>query len=97
MIDTQLEQLRSIVNSAEGLPDATKSEILQRLEAVQLEIGGIGQPSDADASADDIPAVTETAHALGRLAGAVKGLEVSHPQITATVNNIATALANIGI
>lgn len=96
MIDNQLEQLRSIVNSAEGLPDATKSEILKRLEAVQMEANG--QASAAtESSDDDIPAVTGTARALGRLAGAVEGLEASHPRITATVNGIATALSNIGI
>ena len=97
MIENQIEQLRSIVNSAEGLPDATKSEILKRLAAVQMEAGGIGQQPADDAPTDDVPAVTGTARALGRLAGAVEGLEASHPQITATVNSIATALANIGI
>ncbi len=97
MIDHQLEQLRSIVNSAEGLPDATKDEILTRLAAVQVEAGGIGQEPAANATEEDIPAVTGTARALGRLAGAVEGLEASHPQITATVNSIATALSNIGI
>ncbi len=97
MIDHQLEQLRSIVNSADGLPEATKSEILTRLAAVQTEAGSIRQEQTTPATAEDVPAVTGTARALGRLAGAVEGLEASHPQITATVNSIATALANIGI
>lgn len=97
MIDQQIEQLRNIVNSSEGLPDATRSEILERLDAVQVEATGLGQAPGTTAAEDDIPAVTNTARALGRLAGAVKGLEASHPKITATVNNIATALSNIGI
>ncbi len=97
MIDQQIEQLRNIVNSSEGLPDATKSEILQRLAAVQEEVSGIAQAPDTVTTEEDIPAVTNTVRALGRLAGAVKGLEASHPKITATVNNISTALANIGI
>lgn len=97
MIDDKFDQLHSIVNNADGLPDATKSEILDRLAAVRLEAGGGSQPPVEPNEEEDIPAVTGTARALGRLAGAVKGLEASHPQITATVNSIATALANIGI
>ena len=97
MIDHQFEQLRSIVNSAEGLPDATKNQILTRLDAVQVEARGSTPEPAANAPDEDIPAVTGTARALGRLAGAVEGLEASHPQITATVNSIATALSNIGI
>lgn len=97
MIDQQIEQLRNIVNSSEGLADSTKSEILQRLAAVQEEASGIAQVPETATTEEDIPAVTNTARALGRLAGAVEGLEASHPKITATVNNIATSLANIGI
>jgi hypothetical protein len=92
MIEAQIEQLRTLVSQAGGLPESTRSEILQRLDAVKAESAGV-----ATAPQDDIPAVTQTARALGRLAGAVEGLEASHPQITAMVNRIATALANIGI
>lgn len=92
MIEEHFEQLRTLVSQAGGLSDTTRNEILQRLAAVETESAGT-----ATAPEDDIPAVTQTARALGRLAGAVEGLEVSHPQITSMVNRIATALANIGI
>ncbi len=97
MIEKQIEQLRALVNQAGGLADATRNEILQQLAAVETESASAANAQDATAPADDIPAVTQTARALGRLAGAVEGLEASHPQITSMVNRIATALANIGI
>ena len=92
MIEEHFAHLRTLVGQADGLSDITRNEILQRLAAVETE-----SADTATAPADDIPAVTQTARALGRLAGAVEGLEVSHPQITSMVNRIATALANIGI
>ena len=81
MVKPLLEQLRTKVENARGLPDTTKSELLKLVADLER------QTADADASR----------HGVGKLISSVEGLEVSHPEITGLANRIATTLANMGI
>ena len=96
-MEDQFEQLRTAVNQADSLTDSAKNDLLKLIADVETKAAEAAPEPAAPAPADDIPAVTQTARALGRLAGAVDGWEASHPQITALVNRIATTLSDNGI
>ena len=83
MANDLLQQLRSKVEKASGLPATTKSELLNLVAELER------QPPSAGA--------TEHRRGLDRLIASIEGLEVSHPDLTAEVNRIATILANMGI
>jgi hypothetical protein len=86
MIEDLLEQLRSKVEKASGLPDTTKTELLKLVAEVK------GQTADGKH-----PGAADGQHGIHRLISSVEDLEVSHPDITDLVNRIATMLGNIGI
>ena len=86
MVKPLLEQLRTKVENARGLPDTTKSELLKLVADLERQT-----PADAKA----VPA--EGRHGLNKLISSVEGLEASHPDITGLANRIATMLANLGI
>jgi Domain of unknown function (DUF4404) len=86
MVKPLLEQLRSKVESARGLPDATKSELLKLVAELESQTAGAAATGSSAGS-----------HGLDRLISSVEGLEVSHPEITELANRIATMLGNMGI
>jgi Domain of unknown function (DUF4404) len=86
MVKPLLEQLRSKVENARGLPDTTKSELLKLVAELESQTAG-----KAVAGSGAGP------HGLDRLISSVEGLEVSHPEITDLANRIATMLGNMGI
>jgi len=86
MVKPLLEQLRAKVENATGLPDTTKSELLKLVAELESQAAG-----KAAAGPGASP------HGLNRLISSVKGLEVSHPEITELANRIATMLGNMGI
>ena len=86
MVKPLLEQLRTKVENARGLPDATKSELLKLVADLDRQTAG----KTATASGTG-------KHGVDRLVSSVEGLEVSHPEITDLANRIATMLANMGI
>ncbi len=86
MLKPLLEQLRTKVENARGLPDTTKSELLKLVADLESQTAG----NAATVSA-------EGRHGLDRLISSVEGLEASHPDITGLANRIATMLANMGI
>ncbi len=86
MVKPLLEQLRTKVENARGLPDTTKSELLKLVADLERQ------------TADKAAAVSaEGRHGLKRLIASVEGLEASHPDITGLANRIATILGNMGI
>ena len=86
MVKPLLEQLRTKVENARGLPDTTKSELLKLVADLESQ------------TANDAAAISaEGKHGLDRLISSVEGLEASHPDITGLVNRISTMLANLGI
>ncbi len=86
MVKPLLEQLRTKVENARGLPDTTKSELLKLVADLESQTAG----NAATVSG-------EGRHGLNRLISSVEGLEASHPDITSLANRIATMLANMGI
>ena len=98
MVKPLLEQLRSKVEKASGLPDTTKTELLRLVAQLERQAARTGSPQDGNATAGtEASGSTESHHDLTRLISSVEGLEASHPDITALVNRIATTLGNIGI
>jgi hypothetical protein len=96
MVKNLLEQLRTKVENASGLPDATKSELLKLVAELESRAARTGSP-EAGGSNAGTSGSTEGQHGLHRLISSVEGLEASHPDITDLANRIATILGNMGI
>lgn len=86
MVKPLLEELRTKVENARGLPDTTKSELLKLVADLESQAAGTAGAVS-----------TEGEHGFERLIASVEGLEASHPDITNLANRIATMLANMGI
>lgn len=86
MVKPLLEQLRTKVENARGLPDTTKSELLKLVADLESQTAA----NAATVSAEGQPV-------LDRLISSVEGLEASHPDITDLANRIASMLGNVGI
>ena len=95
MIEEHIEQLRSRLEQAVGLPESTKAELLELVAAVRYDAAGLtGQESEVPASAAD-----ETAEqgGIGKLMASVDEQEASHPELAASINKVADTLAKMGI
>ncbi|MDZ4290128.1 MAG: DUF4404 family protein [Prosthecobacter sp.] len=90
MIEDHIQQLRTKLAQASGLPESTRSELLDLLSAVENETAGAGTDSGASVAEDEPPA-------LGKLVNSVQELEASHPDLVASINQVAAALAKMGI
>ena len=91
MIETHLDQLRTTLEQATGLPENTKAELLELVTAIRNETG----PQGANVGA---PGATETSTAgISGLMASVETLEVSHPEIAALINQVAITLSRMGI
>lgn len=88
MIEEHLKELRAMLEQAENLPADTRFRLLEHVGAIEDET--VSRASESDAPATD-------AHGIGKLVGAIEGIEASHPDITALINRIAGTAANIGI
>ncbi|HUK82265.1 MAG TPA: DUF4404 family protein [Verrucomicrobiae bacterium] len=86
MVRPLLQQLRTKVENAHGLPDITKSELLKLVAELESQTAGTAATATGTGP-----------HGLDRLIASVEGLEVSHPEIADLANRIATMLGNMGI
>ena len=86
MVKPLLEQLRTKVEKAHGLPATTKSELLKLVADLEHQTAGNTAAGSGTGK-----------HGVDRLITSVEGLEASHPDITDLANRIATTLANMGI
>lgn len=95
MIQEHLAQLRSKLEQEPGLPETTKAELLKLVAAVEIEtLGGAGNRTDVAASdAED----ADGQGGLGKLAASVEELEASHPELAASINQVAITLSKMGI
>jgi hypothetical protein len=89
MIEDHIQQLRDKLAEASGLPEGTRAELLDLLRAVEREAAG-GEVSVAEAEDADSPA-------LGKLVNSVEELEASHPELVASINQVASVLGKMGI
>ena len=102
MIQGHLNELRSVVERATDLPEETRARLLQLTAELEHDVQqqGLAGVSPATssaraASADSIPAAPEQSGVTG-LVSAIEGLENSHPEVTATVSNVARMLSKLG-
>jgi len=110
MIQNQIELIESKVQSAKGIPEETKNELIGLLSTLKSEVGSLSKThgEDADSIARFADASTheatredkkpELVHvAVQGLTSSVGGFESSHPTLVQIVNRIATILSNMGI
>ena len=110
MIEDRIQKIEDRLKGAQGVPDETKSELLDLLGALKTEIGALPETHEeraasiagfADASAHEVtrtekkPQLIEAA--LKGLTTSVEDFEVTHPAITQIVNRIAYILGNMGM
>jgi hypothetical protein len=103
MIQGHLNELRTVVEQAKDLPEATRSKLLQLADQLERDVSSPGgqdtaatptEASSADA-ADSIAPAGEGGGVSG-LVSAIEGLETSHPEVTAAVSNVARMLSKLG-
>jgi hypothetical protein len=84
-----LEALRTLqaeLSDAEQLDDQSRAALQQVAGEIQAQLG-LARPLTSD----------ESETLAQRLHDAVLEFETEHPQLTSTVNQVAAALANLGI
>jgi len=92
MIENLLAELRKQVELADNLPESTRKDLLQHVEAMEAS-----HATSVFEESEESESVAEEPQGIDRLVSSVEELEASHPEITATVNRIATVLGNMGI
>ena len=102
MIQGHLNELRSVVERATDLPEETRARLLQLTAELEQDVrqGGAAIPpavpsAEAAYSSDDSTSTAEPSGVTG-LVSAIEGLETSHPEVTATVSNVARMLSKLG-
>lgn len=93
MIQEHFNELRTVVQQAEGLPEATRTRLLQLAADLEQEAAQLGSQS---ADQQDRPESDEEPSSANALVSAIEGFEASHPEVTAAVNNTATMLSKLG-
>lgn len=110
MIEDRIQKIEARIQSASHLAPESKTELLDLLESLRKELGGLnGQASEKAAHIAELTetstheATKEEAH-LPTLERAIHGLnqsveefEVTHPDLSATLNRIAVILSNMGM
>jgi hypothetical protein len=101
MIQGHLNELRSVVERATDLPEETRARLLQLTAELEQDVregggaGGAAQVSSIETTDSSDDSTTEPSGATG-LVSAIEGLENSHPEVTATVSNVARMLSKLG-
>ena len=93
MIEEHLEQLRSRLEQAAGLPESTKAELLNLVESVRKEAG----VAPAETTGEAAEGEDASEGGIGKLMASVDELEASHPELAASINQVASTLARMGI
>jgi hypothetical protein len=110
MIDETIQRIEARLRSSEAMPDATRAELLGLLATLKREVAQL--PAARAAQAESIARAAELSTeqavaserneeqyrgALDELAGSVREFEDTHPRLVQVVNNLANALAGLGI
>ena len=80
---------------AEGLPLSTKEELLGLLAAVENESASPHAAHTVPATEGSLDADEEPP--MQKLVSSVGGLEASHPELVASINQVAATLGKMGI
>ena len=86
-----LNTLRAELADAAGLDAASRAELERVTDDVERQVRAAPAASGSRGSDADL------ADPAGRLQDAVQEFGAEHPQITGAVNQVAAALANLGI
>jgi hypothetical protein len=110
MIQSTIEKIEGKLRADERIPEESRKELLQLLAALKPEIAELSaeqrEPAESIAgfversSHEVLRAQTNPQLrllSLEALSVSVKDFESSHPDLVKVVNQIATALANLGI
>lgn len=110
MIETTMNKIRAKIQQEGAVTKEKRAELLGLLSTLQSEISKLSQtdPEHAESIAGFVERSTHEATrqkkhqgllrlSLAGLEESVKGFEISHPTLTANINNICTALAKAGI
>lgn len=95
MIQEHLEQLRTRLEQADGLPEATRSELLNLVSTLRQEAlgGSVAEETSGESSTSE----SEGQTGIGKLLSSVDELEASHPELAASINQVANVLGRMGI
>ena len=96
MIQSHLNELRSVVEQATDLPEETRAKLLELTTELERDVQEGTVTPTATSSSDTADSSDTSSGSSGRLVSAIEGLEASHPEVTATVNNVATLLSKLG-
>jgi hypothetical protein len=97
MVQGHLDELRAIVEQAKDLPEETRTKLLRITAELERDAAEAEAASSEDSS-DTAEGATATDGEGGSsgLVSAIEGLEASHPEVTATVSNVARMLSKLG-
>ena len=110
MTQNTIKKIEKKIRASKSLNEGEQTQLLKLLKTLKPEMEKLSnsQAEHAESVAGFIERSTHEALrqqknptllklAVDGLSTSVKGFEASHPQLVETVNNIASALANIGI
>ncbi len=110
MIKSTMKEIRAKIQQESSLTSERRTELLSLLSTLETEITRLSK-ADSEHAQSIAGFIERSTHEATRrkkhpellklsiagLTESVKGFEASHPLLVATVNNISTALANMGI
>jgi predicted nucleic acid-binding Zn-ribbon protein len=91
MIEQTIRDIEAKIRAG-TMSDAAKNELLQLLTKLRGEISALEKTSDT--TREKLKVLKSP---VEELRSSVEGFEQSHPKLVQTVNNISSALSNLGI
>ncbi len=110
MIQDRIDKLEAKVRLAQNLPEETRSELLNLLGGLKVEIASLSETNAEDARSiarfadvstheatreDKKPQLVTAA--VSGLNSSIENFETSHPNLTQIVNRLAVVLSNLGV
>lgn len=83
-IEALLRELRKEIDKIDEVDEASEKKLNSLINSVEKKLS-----NSIDAEEDE--------ELLSRLQSTIRHLEVSHPELTETMNNIMTTLSNMGL
>lgn len=87
MLEDRIRSIEARIQASTGLPEATRTELLAQLSALEAKLGELPPEALENAPRSD----------TDDLASTLAGLEAAHPELAAAANRLALALSNMGI
>lgn len=110
MIDETLKKIETQLQSAGGVPEDRRRELMQLVATLKSEVAGLskthGEEAESIAGFTQVSAYEATREtrnpelldlSLQGLRSSVEGFEKTHPALVQIVNTISNTLSNLGI